>query len=144
MGCMSQKSLELLIPLNLYCFDHNWSNNKELGVFIEDWLNENRAVDAICCTNDYIAAVVLKVLHKLEIAVPDQIAVTGSGNISQYFGIAPDELTTVDTRFDETAVKTFQLLKAIKYGEEIEPQLMVLIKPELIVGKSTVSEKVMN
>ncbi len=90
------------MPLDLYSFEQGCSN-KELCSLIESWLDKNKQVDGICCTNDHIAAMVLKVLRKKKIEVPNQIVVTGNSNMGQYFGLAPDELTTVDTGFSKTA-----------------------------------------
>lgn len=54
--------------------------------------------DAIFCTNDYMAAGALKMLHRRGVRVPQDIALVGYDNTDIATAMDP-ELTTVDNRF---------------------------------------------
>jgi GntR family transcriptional regulator, arabinose operon transcriptional repressor len=138
MGRNSGGPLELIVPLKFYSPQLGWSNNPELRHFVGEWLDANKDVDAICCDHDHIATAALRLLQDRGVRVPHDVAITGSGNFEQFFGLTPGELTTVDTRLPEKAAEMLRLLLAIRNGEQIEPDLKVAFRPELIVGGSTV------
>ena len=77
-------------------------------------------------------------LEERKIRVPQDIAVVGNGNTGKFYGIEPGALTTTDMHGQEAHSKAVELLMALIKGEQIEPYLRVFIKPELIVGRSTV------
>jgi DNA-binding LacI/PurR family transcriptional regulator len=132
---------ELTIPTRLYSFGADYSTDDEHFGLISDWLDENKNLDGICCGHDHIAAMVLRVLRKRGMSVPADIAVTSYGNMGQYFGLGASELTTVDTCLVQQSAEIVRLLLAMKNGETVEPDLRVMIKPKLIVGRTTVPQE---
>ena len=71
------------------------------------------------------------------IKVPEDVAVTGHGDLGQFFSIAPGEITTMDTCLPEKAAKALELLLAMRDAREIEPNLRILFEPRLVLGRST-------
>lgn len=132
---------ELIVPTRFYSLGSGHSTDDEYFGIINDWLDQNKNMDGICCGHDHIAAMVLRVLRKRGISVPGDIAVTGYCNMGQYFGLGASVLTTVDTCLSESAAEIVRLFLAMKNGENIEPGLRVMIKPKLIIGKTTVPEE---
>jgi len=135
-GLATENITEKVIPADLYL--NGWSDNRVLRQLFTEWLNEHRDVDAICCMHDHIAAAVLGVLAERGVRVPDDIAVTGHGSMPEAFGIAPGDLTTVDTCIDEAMHQVVHLLLNPPNCDEDDARF-VAIQPRLVIGRSTVS-----
>ncbi len=89
---------------------------------------------AICCANDIIAMGVLSALHDMNIAVPDQISVTGMDDII-YSRISSPPLTSVTNDSREFARESFRLLfERIENNLEIPPR-------EIIIGRQLVERR---
>ena len=104
------------------------------------WLQEHKDMDAICCGDDYIASVAVRVLRELGRKVPEDVAVVGQGGFAEFVGCAPGELTTIDGCFYELGTESCKLLLEKRGGKEFPPDHVVKIVGELMVGKSTVAE----
>jgi DNA-binding LacI/PurR family transcriptional regulator len=104
---------------------------------IEQWIDSNPEMDAICCSNDHTAFPILTLLEKLGKRVPEDVAVTGCGNHSKYHRFSPGELTTVDICINEISEKACQLLHCMRRGEEVNNK-SVAIKGKLLLGRSTI------
>jgi DNA-binding LacI/PurR family transcriptional regulator len=139
MGRSAESLLELTVPIKFYSQSLGWANNPELRNFIGEWLDSNKGIDAICCDHEHIARAVLWFLQERNINVPGDIAVTGSGNMGQFFGFAQGELTTVDTCLPQKAAAILRLLLAMQNNEQKESDMKIAFKPDLIIGKSTVA-----
>ncbi len=135
-GLSARNVAEFTIPDSFYL--NGWTDNQALARAIDEWLDQNPKIDAICCMHDHIAAVVLGLLQQRSIRVPDDIAVTGCGNLARMFGLPPGTLTTVDTHVDKAAVEMIRLLQSPPDDVKSDSQLSVItIPPELVLGNST-------
>jgi DNA-binding LacI/PurR family transcriptional regulator len=105
---------------------------------IEEWLDEHRDIDGICCMHDQVAWPTLSALAKMGRRVPDDVAVVGNGNMLEYFGFAQSDLTTVDCCYGDFGPAVFKLISDIRLGEYFEPNQKVEIKGKLIVRHSTI------
>ena len=105
-----------------------------------DLLNEPERPDAIFCTSDPKAFVVMRALQDQGVRIPEEIAVVGFDNVPISALVEPT-LTTVSQPFHligETGARL--LLKQIQYKEEhgVLPKAFRTVMPtELIVRKST-------
>ena len=133
-GLTGSNVVEFTLPDDFYL--NRVPDTHALDNILNDWLDNNPKVDAICCMHDHIAARVLAVLRNRNVRVPDQIAVTGHGAMSEFFGVAPGELTTVDTQIDKAAEEMVRLLQPGRDADSKEPAV-VAIQPQLVVGRST-------
>jgi LacI family transcriptional regulator len=113
-------------------------NRKVFSEQFENWFADHHDVDAICCSGDDVAAAVIDVLRKHHRQIPSDIALTGNGGIGEYFGLAPGELTSLDGSFYDLGKISCELLLAMREGKVFEPNHVVLLKPALRIGKSTV------
>jgi DNA-binding LacI/PurR family transcriptional regulator len=118
-----------------------WTDRRALELELNNWLDEHRDLDAICCMHDHIGVSVLSVLQKRGVRVPDDIAVTSHGNMSEMFGVPQDELTNVDTCISKAAEEMVRLLQLGTVSEEQKLPPVVAIQPRLLVGQSTVGQR---
>ncbi len=107
---------------------------------VEKWLKQCLGkIDAVCCVSDQLALLVIRLIEKLGYKVPQDVAVTGSGFLSVFYGYSDDYLTTTDPNFELLATEICELLVAVRKGEKLELRKKVVTEGKLIVGKSTVS-----
>jgi DNA-binding LacI/PurR family transcriptional regulator len=137
-GLTGSNVVEFTLPDDLYL--NLVPDTQALDEMLNSWLDKNPEIDAMCCMHDHIAARVLAVLRARNVRVPEQIAVTGHGAMSEFFGLAPGELTTVDTRIDKAAEEMVRLLQ-IGRGSDGQQPSVVAIQPQLVIGRSTVGAK---
>jgi LacI family transcriptional regulator len=112
------------------------SGDPQLEDAIQKWLSVTD-IDAVCCTSDHTASRVYHALSKLGRKVPDDIAVTGCGNLAKYHGILPHTLTTVDMCVSDIGSEACRLLVAMRNGEDVG-EITVVVKGKLLTGSSTV------
>lgn len=75
---------------------------------IDAFLNVRHNYDAVVCTNDFVAVMLLSYLNDLDVKVPDELAVTGAGNTDCCKWTSPT-LTSIDIPL-ETAGKSAVIL----------------------------------
>ena len=97
-------------------------------------LDSGEQVTAVVCGIDITAVGVLKELLERGKKVPEEVAVIGYNN-SEYARICHPQLTTVDNKAELVALMSVQLLTRLM--EKTEEYSSAVIRPELIVGKTT-------
>ncbi|HJB08462.1 MAG TPA: LacI family transcriptional regulator [Candidatus Enterocloster faecavium] len=88
---------------------------------------------ALVASDDHIAAQVLRYVKKLNLSVPDDVAIVGWGNIASS-QITTPELTTVDTEIPYFAYEVSEALIQMAQGIKVESKLY---KGRLIIRGST-------
>ncbi len=95
----------------------------------------SKQVDAIICSNDRVAGHTIKLLNKMQISIPQQIAIIGYDNLEICQMITP-ELTSIDQNPKELAQLAVDILV-----EQIEKNLAepkhLTIKPKLVIRETT-------
>lgn len=89
-------------------------NSLGLGKAIDAFLRVRHVYDAVVCTNDYVAVVLLSHLRKLGVKVPEEISVTGAGNTDSCRWTEPT-LTSIDIPLEsagKNAVILYRILAA--------------------------------
>lgn len=94
-----------------------------------------KQVDAIICSNDRVAVHVIKLLMKMGIRIPDQIAIVGYDNLEICEMITP-ELTSIDQNPRELARQAIDILIEQIERSPTKPR-HVTIKPNLIIRETT-------
>ena len=90
-------------------------------------------VDAIVCANDDMAIGAMKALKKMNISIPEQIAVAGADNINVSGYVSPS-LTTFDNKQHELGVAAVEtVIKMIK-GEKAKN---IIIESDIVIREST-------
>jgi len=107
---------------------------------IKSWLREHRDIDAICCGGDRVASVVIKALTQIGKKIPDDVAVTGGGNMAEDYGFFPGELTTYDVGFESMGKEALRILIAMQKGEQFKPQFESKITGRIVLGRSTTGQ----
>lgn len=102
---------------------------------IKELVFEQKA-DAILTTNDTMAAMVIKVLRKHKIKIPEEVAVIGYDNIDVAKLVSPS-ITTFDQNNDELSKAMVDLLLKVINGEDIPiEERNIIIEPLLIKRES--------
>lgn len=85
---------------------------------ISNFCQQARQYDAVCCSNDYTAIYLLSELKKLKIKVPEELAVTGCGNldIAKY---TDPPLSTIDMPLDHVGKQAVFLYKMLSSSESV-------------------------
>lgn len=128
---------ELLLTLPGQHLSSTPQSRSERHQIMRTWLRGHPDVDGICCVHDELAVGILSILKELGRRVPEEIAVAGCGNYAVYYGLPADNLTTIDTRYDQIAANACNLLQRIRQGDAVEEGIQVAIKGDLIPGNST-------
>lgn len=102
---------------------------------LERMIKNCSCYDAVACANDYCAVYLLSALRQQGVRVPEDLMVTGFGNIciSQY---TDPPLTTVALRLDEVGRQVVQLYRVL----EKNPGLLscsVTINFDMVIRKTT-------
>lgn len=121
---------------------NGWSDNRGLRQRLSEWLDEHPDIDAACCLHDHIAAALLRVLADRGLRVPEDVAVTGSLDSAESFGLAPGELTTVNTCIDVAMEQVVKFLLQGRHDTDHQKAPFVAIKPRLVLGRSTIGNTV--
>ncbi|GEM_PF-1243150 len=100
----------------LKCDDIKWFENE---------IRSKDKADAFFCLNDYTALMVLRILKKLNVKVPDDVAVTGMGDLPITHDFAAN-LTTVKEPIEEIGrVSAEVMLELINNGSNAPIQKLV-------------------
>jgi LacI family transcriptional regulator len=104
---------------------------------IVQFTKEHPEVDGICCGSDSTAAMVIRELERMGRKVPQDVAVIGSGNYGKYLGFEPDYITTTKGLVPGLAREACKMIQAKHNGEDLPCGSRVLVKSELLQGRST-------
>ena len=91
--------------------------------------------EALVCFNDYIANDALNAAFDLGIRVPEELAITGFGNLPLAEKLRP-RLTTVDQFACESGKQAARLLLDRISGAETGPRREIIVAPELVIRDS--------
>ena len=97
-------------------------------------INEKQ-IDAIFCLYDYMSIAVMKAAKRLNLSIPEDIAIVGYDNIT-VSAFMPTSLTTIDTHgWRVGSMATELLIKKIQDPDM--PERQIQLKPELVIREST-------
>jgi len=133
-----EHQLSISAPRN---FESAMNNGVDWVEKIVKWIGKHEDVDAIVCSYDRIAWAVLEALKQMGKRVPQDVAVTGLGNLESYYEFSPS-LTTIDESSYQLGVEAAKLFIAMNNGDEFEPNLHITVDSKLVIGKSTVTDAV--
>lgn len=93
-------------------------NTESIDNTIDNFLKDVNSYDAVVCTNDYVATYLLSKFNELNIKVPEEIAITGAGNIemSQY---TTPPLTTIDIPLESAGKQAITLYRILSKNHEL-------------------------
>ena len=99
-------------------------------------LVENKNADAIITSDDSWAAQIINTLHDAGYKVPEDVAVTGSGNLDISKYLRP-RITTADPCHREVSHKAIDMLiDLIENNNEQTRERSAIIKPKIIIRDS--------
>lgn len=113
------------------------ADNTEL---LKEFLSNSELPEVLVCFNDNLAIDTMNAAHELGIKVPEQLAVTGFGNLPICSKLRP-QLTTVDQQAEKVGVTAATLLIERITGRKSGPHQEILIPTELVIRKSTMNIK---
>jgi len=90
---------------------------------------------ALYAVDDLIACGAMKAAHELNVRVPQDISIVGTGNLVSEYGTTP-ALTTLEIHLEKVAQASFDLLRRIGAGN-CDDDLRMIFRPELIVRGSS-------
>lgn len=108
-------------------------NYEDLPDLLGQVLDNTRDIDAILCDTDHCAGRVIHFLEKRGVRIPEDIAVTGFGNIS--FEMFHHGITTIDQQPWEIGRLAAESVLAMREGKG--PAGHLTVEPSLIVRDST-------
>lgn len=91
---------------------------KELTAVLDSFFSTDNSVNGIVTTDDLLAAWVLKYAHFKNIAVPDDLCITGYNN-SPLSRCTYPEITTVDSKCESLCVAAVNTLIGLLKGEDV-------------------------
>ena len=94
--------------------DDIFYNSLDIARTIETFLQARASYDAVACTNDYVAVLLLSRLRELGVKVPDELSVTGAGNTDSCEWTDPT-LSSIDIPLEsagKNAVILYHILSA--------------------------------
>jgi GntR family transcriptional regulator, arabinose operon transcriptional repressor len=107
---------------------------QESVVLARDYLKRHPDVDGIVCANDFLAHGCLIAARELNIAVPEQIKITGMNDF-QFLPPQTLALTTYHFPYAEIGRRAFETLQALSLGKTDQP-LDSLVRGTLVVRES--------
>ncbi len=107
---------------------------------LKKFLAGSELPEVLVCFNDNLAIDAMNAAHELGIKVPEQLAITGFGNLPICGKLRP-QLTTVDQQAEKVGATAATLLIDRITGREDGPHREILIPTELIIRKSTMNIK---
>lgn len=119
---------------------HEAGGNNGFYYQVRDLVEQGSVPDAIFCTSDPKAFVVMHALHDLGLRMPEDVAVIGVDNVSMASMVEPP-LSTISQHLHDMGVAAAKsLIRQIeykdKYGELPKPQRTIM-NSDLIVRRST-------
>lgn len=103
-------------------------------------LPAERRPDAIFCTSDPKAFVVLHALHDLGVRIPEQVSVMGFDNVMLSAMVEPPLSTVGQPLYEMGVAAATNLIRQIRYKEkngELPPPIRDVMNVDLIVRRST-------
>ncbi|WP_035603873.1 GntR family transcriptional regulator [Haloferula sp. BvORR071] len=97
-------------------------------------LAQGRKYDAVMCTSDHIAALLLQSLNRLGIKVPDDLRVVGFDDV-RFASLLTVPLTTNEQPCRDIAVAAFHAMKE-RLVEPALPARTIMLTPRLVVRES--------
>lgn len=113
------------------------ANQKAVVDALVEWLDARPHIDGVLCTYDVVAGLVLEALGRLGRRVPEDVAVTGSGNLRAYAWYFAASLTSMDPDQAAVAKEVCELFKAIRSGKRFPRGHVVNVPCRLVEGEST-------
>ena len=102
---------------------------------VDSWLDTANMPDVIFCANDQIALYLQRILYRLKLRIPDDIAIAGC-NDEIFAEHSPVPLTSLRIDFNGLAQAAVDLVvRMFEKGETSIPS--VVLQPELVVRDST-------
>lgn len=100
------------------CEKDIYYNTESIDNTINNFLKNVKSYDAVVCTNDYVATYLLAKLNELNIRVPQDLAITGAGNIEiSQFTNPP--LTTIEIPLESAGKQTIMLYRILAKDKEL-------------------------
>ncbi len=97
--------------------------------------------DAYFCAGDYAALGILQEARNRGLKVPDDLGITGFAN-EPFTEFTEPSMTTVDQRAGEMGVRVADMfLKDVDRSDEVHSMERIMLKPELIIRKSSMLNK---
>lgn len=116
------------------------SGNDSFYRLTKELVEANSDVDAIFCTSDQKAFVVLRALHDMKIKIPEQISVVGFDNVPLSAMIEPPLTTVSQPLYNMGVAAATNLIKQILHKEKfgvLPDPVHDVFGTEIIVRKST-------
>ncbi|HML76464.1 MAG TPA: LacI family DNA-binding transcriptional regulator [Anaerohalosphaeraceae bacterium] len=128
------------LPVNTRWLDYmglkrNLFDNKDFSWF--EWIMKQKdRPDAFLCLNDYTALVVIQIMKKLGIRIPDDVAVTGMGNLPITHEFASN-LTTLVEPIEEIGRVSAEVITSLIEHPESGPIHKLIKSNELKIRGTT-------
>lgn len=113
------------------------ANQQEALDALTEWFRERPEIDGVLCTYDIVAGLVLEALARLGRKVPEDVAVTGGGNLRAYSWYFAASLTSIDPDLEAVAERACELLAAMRSGKKFKPGHIENVPWRLVEGDST-------
>lgn len=97
-------------------------------------ITQGRQYDALLCTSDHIAALLLQSLNRLGVRVPDDLRVVGFDDV-RFANLLTVPLTTMEQPCRDIAVTAFHALRD-RLADPTLPPRTVMLTPRLVVRES--------
>ena len=99
--------------------DHDiFYSHNDIKEAVNCFCQRARQYDAVCCSNDYTAIYLLSELKKFDIKVPEELAVTGFGNLDIAKYTNPP-LSTIDMPLDHVGKQAIFLYKILSTSDAV-------------------------
>lgn len=121
--------------------NHKDHSSMEIGVQLGRQLfSEPLEETAVFCATDAIALGVLRVADEMGLSIPEDFSMMGYDNIA-YSSLPKIMLTTMDQNKKKLAEKAMDLMLESVESQETTRGRHIIIQPELVIRKSTMSLK---
>lgn len=120
---------ELSLPTADCCYSCDGSQ-EEIRQLLEQMKEAGTLPQAIICYNDFLALDVISQLHRLNIRVPEDVAVTGMDTLEFGQNIRP-VLTSVTFPIDKMGENAVEMLRAAFHGQKLPAQSEVCAAPSI-------------
>ena len=93
-------------------------NTTTIDDTIDNFIKRYKQYDAVVCTNDYVAILLLSKLNQLGIKVPDELSITGTGN-TEVSAFTNPPLTTISIPLDLAGSRAATLYRILQSDKAI-------------------------